>query len=108
MTYRHCRRDRIAGSGVHGQGNVVDLILYILIKFLWIMSWAVIARALISWVDPRGTSTISRLLSDITEPIVGPIRSVIPRIGMFDISPIFAWFLLRFLMQVLTNVSNNA
>lgn len=81
------------------------LILDIVITFLQIMTWAIVGRALISWVDPRGTNPISRFLFELTEPIVGPIRSVVPRIGMIDISPIFAILLLQVLARMLSQVS---
>ncbi|HQX62861.1 MAG TPA: YggT family protein [Thermomicrobiales bacterium] len=79
-------------------------ILQIAITFLQVMTWAVVGRALISWVDPQGTNPISRFLVQLTEPIVGPIRSVVPRIGMIDISPIFAILLLQVLARMLAQV----
>lgn len=84
------------------------LILDIVITFLQIMTWAIVGRALISWVDPRGSNPISRFLFELTEPIVGPIRSVVPRIGMIDISPIFAILLLQVLARMLSQVSVGA
>jgi YggT family protein len=68
-----------------------------------ILTFALIGRALLSWFDPGMRSTVGRLLYDITEPIVGPIRQVIPSIGMFDISPIIALFLLQILNRLLVN-----
>ncbi len=84
------------------------LILDIIITFLQIMTWAIVGRALISWVDPRGSNPVSRFLFELTEPIVGPIRSVVPRIGMIDISPIFAILLLQVLARMLSQVSVGA
>lgn len=68
-----------------------------------ILTFALIGRALLSWFDPGFRSTIGRLLFDITEPIIGPIRQVIPSIGMFDISPIVALLLLRVLNTLIIN-----
>lgn len=84
------------------------LILDIIITFLQIMTWAIVGRALISWVDPRGSNPVSRFLFELTEPIVGPIHSVVPRIGMIDISPIFAILLLQVLARMLSQVSVGA
>ncbi len=84
------------------------LILDIVITFLQIMTWAIIGRALISWIDPRGSNPVSRFLFELTEPIVGPIRSVVPRIGMIDISPIFAILLLQVLARMLSQVQVGA
>ena len=43
---------------------------------------------IISWLPPTGgaTATIARLLYDLTEPVLAPVRRVIPPVGMFDLS----------------------
>ena len=33
-----------------------------------------------------GTATVARLLYDLTEPVLAPLRRVIPPVGMFDLS----------------------
>jgi YggT family protein len=68
-----------------------------------ILTFALIGRALLSWFDPGMRSTVGRLLYDVTEPIVGPIRRVIPSLGMIDISPIIALFLLQILNRLLVS-----
>ena len=68
--------------------SFVNLIVYAL-------SIAIIGRALMSWFDPGMRSPVGRILHDITEPIIAPIRQVVPSLGMFDISPIIALLLLR-------------
>lgn len=65
------------------------------------LSFAIIARALLSWVDPRGNMRITEILHEMTEPILGPIRSVMPSIGMIDISPIIALILLQVISTAL-------
>jgi YggT family protein len=40
------------------------------------------------------------LLDDITEPILSPLRQVVPRLGMFDITPIIAIIILRFIPYI--------
>ncbi len=60
-----------------------------------VLSIAIIGRALMSWFDPGMQSPVGRLLHQITEPIIAPIRQVVPSLGMFDISPIIALLLLR-------------
>jgi YggT family protein len=68
--------------------SIVNLIVTVL-------SIAIIGRALMSWFDPGMQSPVGRLLHTVTEPIIAPIRQVIPSLGMFDISPIIALLLLR-------------
>jgi YggT family protein len=76
-----------------------------LINFLFtILTILIIGRALMSWFDPGLRSTIGRLLFDITEPIIAPIRRVVPPLGMFDISPIVAILLIQLVGRLITSV----
>ena len=69
-----------------------------------LLTFAVIGRALISWFDPRMTSSVARLLVDITEPIIAPVRQVVPAIGgMIDISPIVTIILLQIIGRIVTS-----
>jgi YggT family protein len=63
--------------------------------------FAIIARAIISWFDPAGNNTISRLLIEFTEPIIAPIRSIMPRTGFVDLSPMIAIIIIILLRSVL-------
>lgn len=47
-------------------------------------------RVLISWVNPRFDSPLARFFYDTTEPILAPIRRVLPATGMIDWSPFVA------------------
>ncbi len=64
---------------------------------------AIIARALLSWfnLDPR--SPLIQALNQITEPILDPIRRIMPRLGMIDLSPMVAIFLLIAISRVVQN-----
>ncbi|MCC6628363.1 MAG: YggT family protein [Chloroflexi bacterium] len=71
---------------------------------LWVLSIAIIARTLVSWFDPAGRSAIARILIDVTEPVVRPIRQVMPQTGMIDFSPLVALLLIFLLQTILRNV----
>jgi YggT family protein len=88
------------------QGVNVTLVFNILSLFLQIMMWAIIIRAVLSWFDPRGQNPISRALIEFTEPIVAPIRSIMPRMGMIDISPMVAIFVIIILQQMIQSAVN--
>jgi YggT family protein len=62
---------------------------------------AIIGRALLSWFDPAFRTPVGRIIYDVTEPIIRPIRQVVPNLGMFDISPIIALVLIRVLSSLL-------
>ncbi|MGE5618651.1 MAG: YggT family protein [Sphingomonadaceae bacterium] len=72
----------------------VDLLFNILI-------FAIVGRALLSWFNVGPGNPIGRILYEITEPILGPMRRVIPMIGMLDISPIVAILLLSFMQSLI-------
>ena len=76
---------------------VIDIILWLLRA----LTFALLGRAILSFVDPRGEWTISRLLADVTEPLVAPLRRVIPPVGMFDVSFIVAFVFLQLLIRLL-------
>lgn len=72
--------------------------LSILLTVLYV---AILARVLLSWFPINPSNPLVRLLWDITEPILAPLRRVIPRIGMFDLSPLAAFLVITFLAQAL-------
>ncbi len=72
--------------------------------FFYLLSLAILARVLLSWVSVSPYHPAVELLYQITEPILAPLRRVIPPVGMMDISPIIAMFLLRIIGQVLVEI----
>lgn len=65
--------------------------------------WLILIRALISWVSPDPFNPIVQFLYNITEPVLNPIRRLLPfslKFG-FDISPIIAFLAIMFLQSFL-------
>ena len=61
-------------------------------------------RVLFSWFAMGGggaSGPVIRLLDDVTEPILGPMRRVIPSLGMIDITPIIAIVLINFITRMI-------
>ena len=55
------------------------------IQFLLIALWVLVfARVIMSWIDPAGRNRISSYLIQATEPILAPVRRVLPKGGMMD------------------------
>ena len=80
---------------------VTWLISFINILFQ-VLVLAILGRALLSWFPVRPGNPffpLAVILHQITEPILGPLRRIIPTIGMIDISPIVALFLLQALRE---------
>lgn len=77
-----------------------DQVATFFIIFLYALMIAIIGRALLSLfpVDPQGQ--LARTLYQLTEPILDPLRRVIPRFGMIDLTPMAAIILLTIAIQV--------
>ena len=60
-----------------------------------------------SWISPHGDDPVSSILIQITEPIIAPIRRVLPRFGMFDLSPMIALLVLNFIVLPVVNALGN-
>ncbi len=51
---------------------MAETVLSILLTLLQLLTYALVGRALLSWFDPRGQWTISRMLAEVTEPVIAP------------------------------------
>ncbi len=71
-------------------------------QFLVITLWAlVLGRMLMSWVDPTGRNQVSAFLHQATEPMLAPVRRMLPQTGMIDWSGFIVLIVLGFLMRAL-------
>ena len=66
-----------------------------------VLTLAIFARVLLSWFPMAAGNPIGRIIFDVTEPILGPIRRIIPSLGMLDISPLVALLLLQVLRSII-------
>lgn len=84
----------LAGNVLQGLATVADYVL-------WLYMWVIIARALISWVNPDPRNPIVQFLERATEPVLYPIRRRLGwRLGV-DVSPIIAILIIIFLQVAL-------
>jgi len=82
-------------------GNILQAVATILDTMLWLYMWVIIARALISWVNPDPWNPIVQFLERVTEPVLSPIRRWVGwRMGI-DLSPIIAILVITFLQIAL-------
>ena len=91
-------------------GNFIAAVAAILGYLITVITWLIIIRALISWVNPDPYNIIVQILYKATEPILAPFRKIIPisNIGI-DISPIIAilclWFVRLFIVRTLAELA---
>ena len=76
--------------------------LYKFIDILFtLFELAVLARVLLSWFRVNPYHPVVAFLYRITEPVLRPLRNVIPSLGMIDISPIVALILIDIIRQIM-------
>jgi YggT family protein len=90
--------------------NLIEALASILNLGLTIYLWLIIARALLSWVNPDPYNPIVRFLYNVTEPVLGWVRRRIPLIfGGLDLTPLLVLlaiiFLQRFLITTLFDLA---
>ena len=79
-------------------GNIILGIAKVLGIVLNIYMWTIIIRALLSWVNPDPYNPIVQFLTRITEPVLRPLRKLVPtwKLGV-DLSPLIAILIIYFL-----------
>jgi YggT family protein len=85
----------IAGNFITALAEVIGLILNFYM-------WVIIIRALISWVNPDPYNPVVQLLYKVTEPILNPIRRLIPAYSIgIDLAPLVVILIIIFLRSFL-------
>ncbi|MBI2764189.1 MAG: YggT family protein [Chloroflexi bacterium] len=69
---------------------LINFVRFVLIAF----EIAIIGRVLLSWVEPRGRSTLSQFLVLVTEPVLAPVRRFLPSGGGLDFAPLIVMLIL--------------
>lgn len=83
----------------------MDLFVTVVQLFLQILIFAIFARSLLTWFPIDREGPVFQALDYITEPVLEPLRRVVPTIGMIDITPMVAIFLLVFISRALAQGS---
>ena len=68
--------------------NFIELLVLVL-------NLAIFGRAIMSWISPTGKDPLSSVLYQVTEPILKPVRQIMPSTGVLDLSPLVALILLN-------------
>jgi len=79
---------------------VANVLNFVLLFFMWI----VIARAILSWVNPDPYNPIVRFIHNVTEPVLFQVRKKLPiNFGGIDFSPIIVILIIYFLRDFVVN-----
>ena len=78
-------------------GWVVGFVYYL----CRILAFTIFVRAILSWFTVSRYNLLVTLLDDVVRPILSPLRRMVPRLGMFDFTPLIAIALLYIIPVVL-------
>lgn len=79
-------------------GIIIRLAVYLLDLY----NILILARVLMSWFMQDPTNRLYQILIRITEPVLGPIRRIMPRTGL-DFSPLVAMLAIQVISRLLLN-----
>jgi YggT family protein len=81
--------------------DVEQYAMRILSAVLSLYNYVILARVLISWFNPNPYNPIVDAIYRLTEPVLAPIRRILPPMGGFDLSPLVVFFILMFLRRII-------
>ena len=91
--------------------NPVTLFLWGLVGALGLLVkiyfYALLATIILSWISPGGSNPAAYLLHQITEPVMAPVRSLLPPMGGLDFSPIVVFILINIIEIALRNIAQS-
>jgi len=87
----------------------MKVVIELIVQLLYIVTYVIIAQAIMSWLlsfnvinlGNRAVATIWSTLNQLTEPILRPIRNMMPRTGALDLSPLVLIFGIIFIQNIL-------
>ena len=81
--------------------SILDFFISFISFLCWLLSILIIARSIMSWFSPRPTNIVTIYLYKVTEPLLMPLRRILPRTGMIDFSPLLAIIILYLIPVIL-------
>jgi YggT family protein len=84
----------IGALAILSMGNIISLLINIFV-------YAVIVRAILSWLNPGSFNAASSILHSLTEPMLDTCRKFIPDFGGIDLSPLVALMILQLAKMVI-------
>ena len=72
---------------------------------VWVLIIAIFARVILSWLPIGGANNpLVAIVYQITEPVLAPLRKVVPRIGIFDLTPMIAIIILGLIERAVSSL----
>lgn len=84
---------------------LLDVVLFVLQLYVWLLIFSAVLSWLIAFnvVNPynKFVRSVGEFLYQITEPVLGPIRSILPSVGGLDLSPVVVILIIFFIERVI-------
>jgi len=85
----------------------MEFIAFFLVNVIRILKYAILVRILLSWFQTGYPGRFTQIIYEITEPVLRIFRSLLPRTGMIDFSPILAFLALDFAQLGIVSLLNS-
>jgi YggT family protein len=66
-----------------------------------VLTFCIIVRVVLSWISPGQNNIVATVIYHITEPILAPIRRILPKTGVFDFAPMVAVIILQLIVFII-------
>jgi YggT family protein len=83
-----------------------DTIATVFIGFLYLLIVAIVVRSLLSWFPNAQNNEFARVLHQVTEPLLQPVRQLMPRTGMIDFSAMVVIIVLIVMVEVVRTAAD--
>jgi YggT family protein len=83
----------------------MDTFIEIIIILCQVIAIIIFVQAIISWFVTSPNSQVVLFLNRITEPILAPLRRIVPRLGIVDITPMIAVIILLLIASLLSQLT---
>lgn len=84
--------------------SILDFFISFIGFLCYLLIIVIIARSVMSWFSPRPTNVLAVYLYKVTEPLLMPLRRILPRTRMVDFSPLIALLILYGILTVLSRL----
>jgi len=79
----------------------MPLVVLLVDRAINLLMLLIVITSLLSWIQPDPRNPVVRFLHAVVDPVLHPIRAILPNLGGFDLSPLVAILILSFLQKLL-------
>lgn len=91
----------IIGASATFYAIAITAVVKLVMLSVNLFMFAIFVRIILSWISPGQYNPATAIITTLTEPLLLPVRRIVPAMGGFDISPIFVIIALGALTRVL-------